>query len=158
MCGNYSARNDKIIATFNEKSGFRYIPLKNVSNYFKRGRLQSKLFPSKIPRNLDKCELKIVTGLWPPNIIDIHRKRYPGIEVWFWNFLLVLISKNKLLKLSCVFSYYFINSIKKIEFVRTMAKYMNFVPKYVYVNAIVGDRLPNRTWTGFMGYLQVVFS
>ncbi|CAD7077182.1 unnamed protein product [Hermetia illucens] len=42
----------------------------------------------------------------------------------------------------------------KIEFVRTISKRMNFVPKYLYINADVGERLSNGTWTGFMGYLQ----
>lgn len=46
----------------------------------------------------------------------------------------------------------------KIEFVRTISKRMNFVPKYLYINADVGERLSNGTWTGFMGYLQVRLS
>lgn len=81
MCGNYSEKNDQVIATYDNKFGFRYALSKDPSNFFYGRGIQSKLFPSKLPRNLDKCEIKIVTGLWPPNVIDVNRELYPGIEV-----------------------------------------------------------------------------
>ncbi|CAD7077181.1 unnamed protein product [Hermetia illucens] len=121
MCGNYSETNDEIIAIFDEDNGLQY-RLQNINlDLFYISEVRSKLFPPKIPRSLHGCEIQIVTGLWPPNVIDINREIFPGIE---------------------------------IEFIRVIAQHMNFVPKYLYRNNDAGRFLPNRTWTGFMGYIQ----
>lgn len=81
MCGNYSETNDEIIAIFDEDNGLQY-RLQNINlDLFYISEVRSKLFPPKIPRSLHGCEIQIVTGLWPPNVIDINREIFPGIEV-----------------------------------------------------------------------------
>lgn len=40
-------------------------------------------FPDKIPLNFNRCPVKIVTGIWPPNVINISSVDEAGIEVEF---------------------------------------------------------------------------
>lgn len=40
-------------------------------------------FPDKIPLNLNGCPVKIITGVWPPNVINISSVDDAGIEMEF---------------------------------------------------------------------------
>lgn len=40
-------------------------------------------FPDKIPLNLNRCPIKIITGIWPPNVIRLSSIEEAGIEVEF---------------------------------------------------------------------------
>lgn len=42
-----------------------------------------QFFPDKIPLNLNRCPVKIVTGIWPPNVINITSVDEAGIEMEF---------------------------------------------------------------------------
>lgn len=40
-------------------------------------------FPDKVPLNLNRCPVKICTGIWPPNTINITSVDEAGIEMEF---------------------------------------------------------------------------
>lgn len=38
-------------------------------------------FPDKVPLNLNQCPVKIITGIWPPNVINVSTSNFDGAGI-----------------------------------------------------------------------------